>query len=122
MITQRRRYGWTLVGQLAAAAAVLWPILQYGVEDTFRVLDAWRQVPPIGWIVFGVYWVGIISPGLTLLTMTSIYRHPAKAAKQVRGGYVLTEHVRQKLARPPVVQPVVAPGSSGLLKRYWFDA
>jgi hypothetical protein len=123
VITQRRRYGWTLVGQLAAVAAVLWPLMQYGVDETFNALDAWWQVPPIGWIVVGVFWIGIGSPVLTLLTMISIYRHPAKAAKQVRGGYVLTRHVRQRLARPPVaLQPVVAPGSSGLLKRYWFAA
>ena len=28
-----------------------WPILQYGVDDTFRVLDAWRHAPPMGWNV-----------------------------------------------------------------------
>lgn len=120
LITQRRRYGWTLVGQIAAAAAVLWPILQFGVNDTFEVLDAWMQVPVIGWIVFGVYWMGIVSPVLTLMTVISIYRHPAKAARKVRGGYILTEHARQGIWTRPV-QAVVAPGMAGSLKRYWFD-
>lgn len=121
VITQRRRYTWSLAGQTAASAAVLWPILQFGAPSTFMALDAWRQLPPIGWVVYGAYWLGIVSPGLTVLVMISIYRHPAQAARRVRGGYVLTEHARQKLDDPPVVQPVVARGSSGLFRRFWFD-
>jgi len=117
VITQRRRYGWTLLGQAAAAAAVLWPILQFGVDDTVEVLDAWRQVW-IGWIVNLGYWMGIVSPGFTLAAVISIHRYPAQAAKRVGGGYILTEHARQGIT-DRVVQPVVAPRRG--LKRYWFD-
>lgn len=121
VITQRKRYAWTLVGQLVAATAVLWPMAQYGVDDTLRVLGAWWEVPVFGWGIVLGYWLGIVSPALTLLTAVSIYRHPAQAAKQVKGGYILTEHARRGLAHPPVVRPVVAPGSAGTLERRWFD-
>lgn len=89
-----QRTTWFVHETSPVSRLVIWPLLQYGVDDTFRVLDAWRHVPPIGWIGFGVEWIGTISPGLTSLTMISIYRRPAKAAKQVRGDYVRTEHAR----------------------------
>jgi hypothetical protein len=108
VITQRRRYGWTLVGQAAAAASLLWPLMQFGVDDTFEVLAAWRR-SWLGWILGFCYWPGgILSPVSTLMAVISIHRYPAQAAKRVGGGYILTEHARQGIT-DRVVQPVVAP-------------
>jgi hypothetical protein len=100
--TQRRRYGWTLAGQLVILFAMLWPVVQFGLAESLRTLAAFeRATGPIGWAAYLIFVVGLVSPASTVLLVWAWYDAPASMAKKKRGGFVSTADVRAKVPNPP---------------------
>ena len=105
--TQRARYVEVVLAEVLAAFATI-PVLRAGSITQIRAgMLQWWEADIIGKaIVIGVLLM-VMSPLFALMTMASIYRHPAAMAyRRGRNQYVSTASVRH--GDPQVYVPAIA--------------
>lgn len=96
IMTQRRRYGFMLLGQAILVFAFAQILAAGSVNEIWPAVEEWFAVPPAGWAVAGTIAIGGISLLASLTAPFWIYRRPSLAARKQFGKrlYVMTEHVR----------------------------
>lgn len=80
IVTQRRRYALLVTGQGILAACAVWLLLLGSVRDIIAGTKGWLALGAIGWIVgLGTVLVAV-SPLISIVALTSIYRRPVAMA------------------------------------------
>lgn len=96
VMTQRRRYGFMVLGQAIIMFAFAQILAAGSVDEVWPAIQEWFAVPPVGWAVGASVIIGGLSLIVSLTAPFWIYYHPSLAARKRFGKrlYVMTEDVR----------------------------
>ncbi|TAH36747.1 hypothetical protein EYC59_00160 [Candidatus Saccharibacteria bacterium] len=117
-MTQQKRYVMLVLTQGALLVIAVW-MLSYGLTTVWANMNIWTNgTGPVGYVIWAMMALTLLSPVLTLVTAIHIYRRPSKLAKWVRRGvYYLTDDVRA--GKPQTVKVVkTIHGPRDIIKNY----
>lgn len=109
VFTQRQRYTFLSLATTICWGPPIYLVIRFGWTDFRAGISEWLSVGVIGPLVAVLMWFGLFSPVLTLVSFIHIYRHPSQMAYRVRGGWIRTIDVRQRVSPKPIYNKITAP-------------
>lgn len=102
-ITQRKRYGWVLMGLVMMTSLPIAAVIIYGANTYWLgITEFWSGSSPVGKVVAAVNMVAIAGPALAGLTAWRVYCNPAVLAhwSYSARGYIYADDVRAGIRNP----------------------